>query len=171
VIGFADIVSQFTSAGRPVCINAQSGRQTAEGLRLLGQYWSQGLIKANTSIVMALGTNDVLDPPNVMRTEVESAVRTVGPAHQVYWVHVFNYWAASSVPQSYFIAGTRRVSDEINWVAMHYGNLTTVRWPALVLASSYPSLLLADLTHPTRGGSQVRTALILNTIKSREARL
>jgi hypothetical protein len=167
VIGYADIVSQFSAAGRPVCVNAQSGRQTAEGLRQLALYWSDGLIKADTSIVMALGTNDVLDRPDVMKTEVESALRIVGPAHQMYWVHVFNYWAGSPVPQSSFIAGTQRVTDEINGVAMRYANLTPVQWPALVMRSDYPSLLLPDLTHPTTGGSQARTRLILNTIESR----
>lgn len=165
-LGFDDITAQFAAAGRPVCIDTSGGRQTAEGVYRLSLYFALGMVRPTTSVVMALGSNDTLNPPGWMQTQITSAMKLLGPTRHGYWVHVFNYSPHGSAPQWKYIQGTRRVGEEIKWGAARYHNITTVPWPTLVMAS-YPKLLSPDLLHPTAAGNHARTQLILATMKPR----
>jgi len=163
-LGFENITAQFAAAGRPVCINARDGRRTDEGVYQLSRFVSGGLVGPNTSVVMALGSNDVLRPASEMKTNIVRTMQLLGTQRNVYWVHAFNYLWWDTVPQWRYVRGTRRVGEEIKWGAAHYGNLTTVPWPTLVKAT-YPALLSQDLLHPTPDGNAARTRLILETMK------
>jgi hypothetical protein len=166
-LGFDNITAQFAAAGRPVCIDARGGRRTDEGVAQLYRYYSSGIMRPSTPVVMALGSNDVVGPVGGMKTNIGRTMALLGSGHQVYWVHVFNYlWWYPGVPQWKFVAGTRRVGEEIKWGTARYRNLTAVQWPTLVKAS-YPKLLSADLLHPTPAGNAARTRLILTTMKPR----
>jgi hypothetical protein len=55
---FAATTAQFTAAHRRVCVNAQPGRLTAGAVSVLAGYKAEGIITANTTVVMAIGSND-----------------------------------------------------------------------------------------------------------------
>jgi len=165
-LGFADITAQFAAAGRPVCINARGGRRTDEGVAQLSRYVAAGMLRPATSVVMALGSNDVLRPKGEMKTNIVRASRLLGARRNVYWVHVFNYLWWDVVPQWKYVRGTRRVGEEIKWGVRHFPNITPVQWPTLV-KKTYPALLQRDLLHPTPKGNSARTRLILAAMKPR----
>ena len=165
VIGFDDITTLFPAAGHPVCVNAQSGRNTVTGFQVMASYFLSGVVGPDTTIVMALGTNDIPSATNVMRNMMETSIRYVGKGHQMFWVQPFcEYPFSPTITQAQYDAGTWRIGTEMQWVATHYANFHSVPWPDLVLSTNYPSLLNSDLTHPTAAGSVLRTTQILNTI-------
>lgn len=161
----------FTTAHRPVCINAQPGRQTAEAVRQLARYKSGGLIKPQTTVVMAIGSNDAYGArAGYMRWQVDNVQRVLqyGKSYRqpVVWVDVLNWWRNHGVAaQRVYGAGTWVVNIQLWQKDAQYPNLRVAHWNALIRSHYTPCLF--DGLHMNAYGDAARNALIIRTLGPR----
>jgi len=161
----------FTAAGRPVCINAQSGRQTAEAVRQLARYKSAGLIRPQTTVVMAVGSNDTYGArAGYMRWQVDNVQRVLqyGKSYRqpVVWVDVLNWWRNRGVAaQRVYGAGTWVVNIQLWQKDAQYPNLRVAHWNALT--GSHYTRYLIDGLHMSAYGITARNDLIMRTLGPR----
>ena len=163
---FATITAQLATAGRPACINAQSGRVTAQGVAALAAYKKAGMVTSHTTVVMAVGSNDVPDAQDgYMGWQVDNVVRILGTAQPVGWVDVLN----SRVSQGHaaepgYTAGALVVNRQLWQKDAQYPSVKVAHWNAMVLASSGGGYLLDGL-HTSQRGNAARNDLILRTVR------
>jgi hypothetical protein len=163
-----DTIAQFTAAGRPVCVNAQSGRKTADAVFQLSRYKAAGLVRPQTTVVMAVGSNDTYGAQDgYMSGQVDAVQRILQHGtdytQPVVWVDVLRWSLDAGVAgQSIYRAGTTTVNLQLWQKDAQYQNLRVAHWYDLV--SSNPTTYLYDLLHPTPFGSTARNRLIISTL-------
>jgi len=163
-MGFDNITEQFRASDRHVCINGLGGRFTKDGVDLLASY--RGVMRPDTQIVMALGTNDVRRPYGFMRSQVERALTIAGGRH-VYWVKVYEaatLWGPAF--RATCVAGTQVTNRQIVEAARAHGNMSTVDWWGLVVLT-HGRLIDSYGVHPTSTGNHYRTVMVLNAMQGR----
>jgi hypothetical protein len=165
---FSATSAQFTAAHRPVCINAQAGRQTAGAVYQLARYKSGGLVKPQTTVVMAIGSNDTYGAkPGYMRWQVDNAQRVLRYGSRyvqpIVWVDVLN-WSPNrgAAGQRLYGAGTWVVNLQLWQKDAQYPNLKVARWNALIRNNF--TRYLYDGLHTNSYGNTARNALIMRTI-------
>ncbi|MEU4294243.1 hypothetical protein AB0E63_38995 [Kribbella sp. NPDC026596] len=118
-------------------------------------------------IVMAVGTNDIFDPP-AFTAQLDRAMRIAGPDRTVYWVNV--QVSRIDVPASMQDADQRNsewIDLQLQQARSRYPNLRIVPWAEFLAA--HPERMRTDLRdgrHTTvPAGQNARNALILQTIQ------
>jgi hypothetical protein len=118
-------------------------------------------------IVMAVGSNDVFDPP-AFTAQVERALRIAGPGRTVYWVDV--QVARTDEPAAVQVADQRNsawIDLQLEQEQLRHPNLRIVHWAEFLAA--HPERLHTDLRdgrHTTvPAGQDARNALILQAIR------
>ena len=161
---FAASTAQYAAAGRPACINGQSGRVTAGAVTVLASYKSAGTITPITTVVMAIGSNDTYGAKNgYMRWQVDNVERVVGMRQPVVWVDVLNWSLSRGVAgQRVYGLGTWTVNLQLWGKDIQYPNLRVAHWNAMI-RSTYTKYL-SDLLHTNAYGNTARNNLITGTI-------
>lgn len=118
-------------------------------------------------IVMAVGTNDIFDPP-AFAAQVERALQIAGPDRVVYWVNV--HVARTDEPADVQVADQRNsewINLQLAQAQEHHPNLRIVHWAEFLAArSNRESAYLRDGRHTTVPvGQNARNALILQAIQ------
>lgn len=118
-------------------------------------------------IVMAVGSNDIFDPP-AFAAQVERALRIAGPQRTVCWVDV--QVSRIDEPTEVQVADQRNsewINLQLAQAAQQHPNLRIVRWAEFLAA--HPERLHTDLRdgrHTTvPAGQNARNALILQAIR------
>ena len=118
-------------------------------------------------IVMAVGTNDIFDPP-AFTAQVDRAMRIAGPGRTVYWVNV--QASRTDEPASVQVADQRNsewIDLQLEQARSRYPNLRIVPWAEFLAA--HPERMRTDLRdgrHTTvPAGQNARNALILQAIQ------
>jgi hypothetical protein len=158
------VTAQLTAARRPVCVNAQAGRQTAGAVSILAGYKAAGMISAHTTVVMAIGSNDTYGAKSgYMRWMVDNTERVVGMSQPLVWVDVLN-WSLSrgAAGQKIYGNGTWTVNLQLWAKDTQYKNLTVAHWNSMI-RNNYRAYLL-DLLHTNSFGNTARDALIERTL-------
>ncbi|WP_238153000.1 hypothetical protein [Kribbella speibonae] len=143
-----------------------AGQPTSAAVDALEQ-WSRsyGLPRR---IVMAVGSNDIFDPP-AFAAQVERALRIAGPQRSVVWVDV--QVSRTDEPTVVQVADQRNsewINLQLSQAASRHPNLRIVHWAEFLAAQ--PERLHTDLrdgrhtTVPT--GQNARNALILQAIRT-----
>jgi lysophospholipase L1-like esterase len=155
--GFSSIKANLARLGRPSCINARSGRGTAEGVEVLRTYIRSGQIPL--TIIMALGTNDTLIASTIP-AQAKATMFAVGQGRRVYWVNIYN---AQTDRSAEALAQTRAINYSLAVADRATVNLAVVDWYSYVAPrASY--LMQLDGVHPTWPGNQCRTTVMLNGV-------
>ena len=162
---FATITAQLAAAGRPACINAQSGRITVQGVAALVAYKKAGTVTSNTTVVMAVGSNDALDAEDgYMGRQVDNVVRLLGASQPVVWVDVLNSLVnQGGAAEPGYTAGALVVNRQLWQKDAQYPSVKVAHWNAMVLASPGGGYLLDGL-HTSQRGNAARNDLILRTV-------
>ena len=120
-------------------------------------------------IVMAVGTNDIFDPP-AFAAQLDRAMRIAGPSRTVYWVNV--QVSRTDEPTSVQVADQRNsewIDLELEQARSRYPNLRIVPWAEFLAA--HPERMRTDLRdgrHTTvPAGQTARNTLILQAIQHR----
>ena len=160
----AATAGQFTAAGRPVCIDAQGGRKTAGAVSQLSLYKKAGLVSPQTTVVMAVGSNDTYGAKDgYMRWQVDNVERILGSKQPIIWVDVLNWTRNSGLAaQRAYGAGTWVVNLQLWQKDAQYPNLKVARWNAMIRNS--PTTYLSDLLHTNSYGNTARNDLVMRTI-------
>lgn len=161
---FAATTAQLAAARRPACINAQAGRTTAQGVATLAAYKKAGMVTANTTVVMAVGSNDTRGAKDgYIRWQVDNVLRVVGTRQPVVWVDVLNWWVSHGVvAQRAYGAGTWVVNQQLWQKDAQYPSIRVAHWNAMI--RSHYATYLFDGLHTNRFGNTARNNLILRTI-------
>ncbi|HEY3508845.1 MAG TPA: hypothetical protein VGL36_06775 [Kribbella sp.] len=117
-------------------------------------------------IVMAVGTNDIFDPP-AFAEQVERAMRIAGPDRTVYWVNV--YASRTKQPASVRdadLANSAWINRQLEQAALLHSNLRIVQWAEFLDSQpNGPAQYLRDGVHTSEPtGSSARNALIADAI-------
>jgi hypothetical protein len=119
-------------------------------------------------IVMAVGTNDIFDPP-AFAAQVQRALQIAGPNRTVYWVNV--HVSRTDYPEAVQVADQHNsawINRQLEQAAKHHPNLRIVRWAEFLAA--VPRRLRLDLRdgrHTTiPAGQTARNSLILKAIQA-----
>jgi hypothetical protein len=165
---FSATTAQFTAAHRPICINVQAGRQTADAVYQLSRYKSGGLVKPQTTVVMAIGSNDAYGAkPGYMSWQVDNVQRVLqyGRSYKqpVVWVDVLNWRSGVGLAKlRAYGAGTWVVNLQLWAKDAQYANLKVARWNAMI-RNNYAKYLYDGL-HTNSYGNTERNAVIMRTI-------
>lgn len=117
---------------------------------------------------MAVGTNDIFDPP-AFAAQVERAMKLAGPDRTVYWVNV--YVSRTKQPPAVRdadLANSAWVNDELYHAALKYPNLRIIDWSTFLTSRpDGPTPYLRDGVHTSEPlGGSARNELIAEAIKA-----
>ncbi|GAA3139051.1 hypothetical protein JOF29_000274 [Kribbella aluminosa] len=150
----------------PIAVHDWSGQPASAAVDAL-EDWSRsyGLPQR---IVMAVGTNDIFDPP-AFTEQVERAIRIAGPNRTVYWVNV--YASRTKQPasvQDADLANSTWINQQLAQAALLHPNLRIVEWSEfLTTQPNGPAQYLRDGVHTSEPtGSSARNGLIADAIAS-----
>ncbi|MEU8221470.1 GDSL-type esterase/lipase family protein [Kribbella sp. NPDC048915] len=172
---FGDSISVQNSAGlerlltnrtgEPIAMHDWSGQPTSAAVDALEE-WSRryGLPQR---IVMAVGTNDIFDPP-VFAEQVERALRIAGPKRTVYWVNV--YASRTKQPPTVRdadLANSAWINQLLQDAAFRHPNLRIIDWYGFLTSQpDRPAKYLRDGVHTTQpDGGDARNELIADAIQ------
>lgn len=150
--GAAQLEHTFFHQGRPVCIDGRNGRTTAQGVEVLRGYVARQQVPA--TVVVALGTNDVLGSPAAFRTRLTELVALLPREHRLLLVDT---WYTGHDPAA--SAANRVIAD----VAASRG-ATVIGFHDWLRGRE---ALLADHVHLTDQGSLERAWLIARAVGPR----
>jgi len=148
-----------------LAMNAKSGRPTAPTVDILSR-WAT-LYHLPTRILMAVGTNDIFNPP-AFAAQINRVMTITGPDVVVYWpeIHISRWELSASVQ-----VADQRNSDWLN-VQLHaaaarHPNLRIISWAAFLnqKPGSRIGTYLLDGVHPTATGMAARNLLISEQIQ------
>ncbi|MFD7156477.1 hypothetical protein ACFV9C_17890 [Kribbella sp. NPDC059898] len=153
-------------SGDPIAVHDWSGQPASAAVDAL-EDWSRSYGLPNR-IVMAVGTNDIFDPP-AFTEQVERALRIAGPDRTVYWVNVY----ASRTKQPAAIrdadlANSTWINQQLQQAALLHPNLRIVEWSEFLNAQpDGPTQYLRDGVHTSEpAGSSARNTLIADALTS-----
>ena len=152
--------------GDSIAVHNWSGQPTSAAVDALAD-WSRtyGL---PGRIVMAVGTNDIFDPPS-FGAQVERAMAIAGPKRTVYWVdvEVSRFRQAADV-QAADRANSAWINQQLEEAAARHPNLRIIHWAELVNSQPEgPGKYLRDGVHTTEPvGRSARNELIAEAIQS-----
>src|SRR5690349_10572778 len=118
------------STGDSIAFHDWSGQPTSAAVDALEE-WSRdyGLPRR---IVMAVGTNDIFDPP-AFAAQVERAMKIAGPDRTVYWVNV--YASRTKQPPAVRdadLANSAWVNNELYEASLNHPNLRIIDWSSFL---------------------------------------
>jgi hypothetical protein len=155
----------LANRGESIAIHDWSGQPTSAAVDALEE-WSH-LYGLPRRIVMAVGTNDIFDPPAVA-AQVERALRIAGPNRTVYWVNVY----ASRTKQPPLVrdadlANSAWVNQQLQDAAFRHPNLRIIDWYGLLTSQpDRPAQYLRDGVHTRKPvGGDARNELIVDAIE------
>ena len=151
--------------GDPIASHDWSGEPASAAVDALAE-WSHhyGL---PGRIVMAVGTNDIFDPP-AFAAQVERTMEIVGPVRTVYWVNVHaGRFKKSAAVRAADERNSAWINQQLDQAAARHPNLKIVRWAEyLATQPSGPATYLRDGVHTTEPvGQDARNSLILRAIQ------
>jgi hypothetical protein len=153
------------STGDSIAFHDWSGQPTSAAVDALEE-WSRdyGL---PWRIVMAVGTNDIFDPP-AFAAQVERAMKIAGPDRTVYWVNV--YVSRTKQPPAVRdadLANSAWVNDELYDASLDHPNLRIIDWSTFLTSQpGGPTPYLRDGVHTSEPlGGTARNQLIAEAIK------
>jgi hypothetical protein len=151
--------------GDSIAVHDWSGQPTSAAVDALEE-WSRsyGLPRR---IVMAVGTNDIFDPP-AFAAQVERAMRIAGPDRTVYWVNVYAQRTKQpAAVQDADRANSAWVNQMLDEAASQHPNLRIIGWSQfLTTQPNRPAQYLRDGVHTTEPlGSSARNELIADAIE------
>lgn len=153
--------------GESIAIHDWSGQPASAAVDALEE-WSRdyGLPRR---IVMAVGTNDIFDPP-AFAAQVERALRIAGPDRTVYWVDV--YVARTKQPDAIRdadLANSTWINQQLQDAALRHPNLRIIDWSGFLTSQpDRPAEYLRDGVHTSRpAGGAARNELIADALHSR----
>ncbi|WP_329004025.1 hypothetical protein OHA18_11595 [Kribbella sp. NBC_00709] len=152
--------------GDSIAFHDWSGQPASAAVDALAQ-WSRdyGLPRR---IVMAVGTNDIFDPP-AFAAQVERAMKIAGPDRTVYWVNVYvSRTKQPTAVRDADLANSAWVNQELDEAAASHPNLRIIDWSAFLASRpNGPTPYLRDGVHTSEplGGSS-RNELIAEAITS-----
>jgi len=155
----------LTSTGDSIAVHDWSGQPTSAAVDALAQ-WKRdyGL---PSRIVMAVGTNDIFDPPS-FGAQVERELAIAGPDRTVYWVNVHAVrFRQSADVRAADTANSAWINQQLAEAAAHHPNLRIIDWAGFL--STQPTGLatyLRDGVHTTDVGGKIRNQLIADAIRS-----
>jgi lysophospholipase L1-like esterase len=145
-VGVATYLSGLLSlVGRPLTVDAQVGRTTAEGITMLSTRTSE----IGGTLVVALGTNDDPDPA-AFAARIDQ-VMIVASGRRVIWVTVAR-------------AGWDRLDDALLAAPSRWANLEVIDWRPVIAA--HPDLRASDGIHLTLEGYQLRAEFIAAAVQA-----
>lgn len=152
-------------AGEPIAVHDWSGQPASAAVDAL-EDWSRsyGLPQR---IVMAVGTNDIFDPP-AFAEQVERAMRIAGPDRTVYWVNVYaSRTKQPAAVRAADLANSAWINRQLNQAAVLHSNLRIIDWSEFLTSQPSPAQYLRDGVHTSEpNGSSARNALIADAISS-----
>ncbi|MGZ0150397.1 hypothetical protein ACXJJ3_25290 [Kribbella sp. WER1] len=150
--------------GDSIAAHDWSGQPTSAAVDAL-EDWSRsyGLPQR---IVMAVGTNDIFDPP-AFAAQVERAMRIAGPNRTVYWVNVYvNRTKQPASVRDADLSNSAWINQQLDQAALLHSNLRIVEWSEF-LNQNGPAQYLRDGVHTSEPtGSSARNELIAEAIAS-----
>jgi len=152
--------------GDPMAVHDWSGQPTSAAVDALAE-WAH-LYGLPGRIVMAVGSNDIFDPPE-FAAQLERAMEIAGPVRTVYWVNV--YAGRFRVPADVRAADERNsawINQQLDQAAARHPNLKIVRWAEFLAAQpSGPAPYLRDGVHTSDSlGRPARNQLIAAALQS-----
>ncbi|WP_350280498.1 GDSL-type esterase/lipase family protein [Kribbella sp. HUAS MG21] len=152
--------------GDPIAFHDWSGQPAAAAVDALEE-WSHryGLPRR---IVMAVGTNDIFDPP-AFAAQVERALRIAGPDRTVYWVNVYaSRTKQPAAVRDADLANSAWINRQLRDAASKHPNLRIVEWSEFLEAQpNRPAEYLRDGVHTNAAGGAARNKLIVDAIDGR----
>ncbi|NUR98436.1 MAG: hypothetical protein HOV67_24665 [Kribbellaceae bacterium] len=153
--------------GDSIAVHDWSGQPTSAAVDALEE-WSRsyGLPRR---IVMAVGTNDIFDPP-AFAAQVERAMRIAGPDRTVYWVNVYaSRTKQPAAVREADLANSAWINQQLDEAALQHPNLKILRWSEFVSAQpDGPQQYLRDGVHTSQPfGSSARNELIADALQNR----
>ncbi len=152
--------------GDSIAVHNWSGQPTSAAVDALAG-WSRdyGL---PSRIVMAVGTNDIFDPP-AFGAQVERAMALAGPKRTVYWVNVeVSRFRQSEDVQAADRANSAWINQQLEEAARRHPNLRIIHWAEYL--NSQPAGLdkyLRDGVHTSEPvGRAARNELIAEALQS-----
>ncbi|HWD82305.1 MAG TPA: GDSL-type esterase/lipase family protein [Kribbella sp.] len=151
--------------GDSIAFHDWSGQPTSAAVDALEQ-WSRsyGLPRR---IVMAVGTNDIFDPP-AFAAQVERAMRIAGPNRTVYWVNVYaSRTKQPAAVRDADLSNSTWINQQLDEAAHQHPNLKIIRWSEFLSAEpNRPAQYLRDGVHTTEPlGSSARNELIADALQ------
>ncbi|NIK56010.1 GDSL-type esterase/lipase family protein [Kribbella shirazensis] len=119
-------------------------------------------------IVMAVGTNDIFDPP-AFAAQVERALRIAGPDRTVYWVNVYaSRTKQPAAVRDADLANSAWINQQLRDAAREHPNLRIIEWSEFLEAQpNRPAEYLRDGVHTSEPGGAARNKLIADAIDGR----
>ncbi len=131
--------------GRPVTVDAQVGRTTAEGINSLETEGS----RIGGTLVVALGTNDLPDPTE-FAAHIDQ-VMIIAARRPVIWVTVAR-------------AGWGQLDQTLITAQARWSNLEVIDWRPVITA--HPAMRAGDGVHLTDAGYQLRALFVAAAVES-----
>ena len=154
-----------TRTGDSIAVHDWSGQPTSAAVdALAGWERDYGL---PSRIVMAVGTNDIFDPP-AFGAQVERAMAIAGPKRTVYWVNVeVSRFRQSADVQAADRANSAWINQQLEEAAARHPNLKIIHWSEFL--NSQPAGLakyLRDGVHTSEPvGRAARNELIADALQ------
>ena len=152
--------------GDSIAVHNWSGQPSSAAVDALAE-WSRDYGLPDR-IVMAVGTNDIFDPP-AFGAQVERALAIAGPKRTVYWVDVeVNRFRQSADVQAADRANSAWINQQLEEAAQRHPNLRIIHWAEFL--NSQPAglaMYLRDGVHTTEPvGRMARNNLIADALES-----
>ena len=151
----SEISRQFRAAGRPVCVNAQGGRQTSQAVSVLRTMRASRMLAP--TVVLALGTNDVYTSTVVFNAAAKAALDLTATRSTVWAV---GYRATEPM-------GSARIEGLVGQWQESSPRLTSARWSGV--AVSHPEIFRPDRIHPTVDGRKVYAKFLVSALSASAA--
>ncbi|MFG1907648.1 GDSL-type esterase/lipase family protein [Kribbella sp. NPDC048928] len=151
-------------SGDLIAFHDWSGQPATAAVDALEQ-WSHHYGLPNR-IVMAVGTNDIFDPP-AFTAQVERALRIAGPNRTVYWVNVYASRIKVAAPlRQADLANSAWINQQLEAAVAQHPNLRIIDWSGFLESQpNRPAQYLRDGVHTTPLGAAARNELIADAIE------
>ncbi|MGW7679198.1 hypothetical protein ACWGID_00565 [Kribbella sp. NPDC054772] len=119
-------------------------------------------------IVMAVGTNDIFDPP-AFAAQVERALRIAGPDRTVYWVNVYaSRTKVSPAVRDADLTNSTWINQQLAEAAARHPNLKIIDWAGFLQTQPHrPAQYLRDGVHTSEPlGRSARNELIAEALRT-----
>lgn len=154
------------TTGDSIAVHNWSGQPTSAAVDAL-EDWSKNYGLPDR-IVMAVGTNDIFDPP-AFGAQVERAMEIAGPKRTVYWVNVHvSRFRQNAETQAADRANSAWINQQLEEAAARHPNLRIIHWSEYLAAQPDGiATYLRDGVHTTEPvGANARNELIAEALRS-----